>query len=110
MKSEQKKVTANMVTLEFDKTLKVTVPDGTFPILEARLEVKHSSAKTQESKCLVPLTLGIGETCGYTQALSKTNNGIQRSPSQRANLAMSSPSCWMMAISLRDSDRSGISL
>ena len=35
LKSEQKKVTANMVTLEFDKTPKVTVPDGTFPIPEA---------------------------------------------------------------------------
>ena len=32
LKSEQKKVTANMVTLEFGKTTKVTVPDGTYPI------------------------------------------------------------------------------
>ena len=61
LKSEQKKVNANMVTLEFGKTPKVTVPDGTFPIPEARLEVKHSSAKTQESKGLVPLTLETGK-------------------------------------------------
>ena len=46
LKSEQKKVTANMVTLEFSKTPKVTVPDGTFPIPALRLEVKHPSAKT----------------------------------------------------------------
>ena len=60
LKSEQKKVTENMVTLEFGKTPKVTVPDGTFPISEARLEVKHPSAKTQEIKGLVPLTLETG--------------------------------------------------
>jgi len=61
LKSEQKKVTANMVTLEFNKTPKVTVPDGTYPIPALRLEVKHLSAKTQESKGLVPLTLETGE-------------------------------------------------
>ena len=54
LKSEQKKVTANMVTLEFDKTLKVTVPDGTFPIPAPRLEVKHPSVKTQENRVLFP--------------------------------------------------------
>jgi len=61
LKSEQKKVTANMVTLEFGKTPKVTVPDGSFPIPEAGLEVKDSSAKTQEIKGLIFLTLEIGE-------------------------------------------------
>jgi len=54
LKSEQKKVTANMMTLEFGKTPKATVPDGTFPIPETRLEVKHPSAKTQESKGVTP--------------------------------------------------------
>jgi len=61
LESEQKKVTANMVILKFGKTLKVTVPDGTFPIPKARLEVKHPSAKTQESKGLAPLTLKTGK-------------------------------------------------
>jgi len=50
-----------MVTFEFSKTPKVTVPDGTFPIPEAQLEVKHPSAKTQEIKYLVPFTLETGE-------------------------------------------------
>ena len=54
LKSEQKKVTANMVSLEFGKTPKVTVPDGTYPIPAPRLEVKHSSAKTQGIKVLFP--------------------------------------------------------
>ena len=61
LKSEQKKVTVNMVTLEFGKTPKVTVPDGTFPIPAPRLEVKHPSVKTQENKGLVPLTLETGK-------------------------------------------------
>ena len=99
LKSEQKKVTANMLTLEFGKTPKVTVPDGTFPIPEARLEVKHSSTETQEMNGLIPLTLGTWVISEYTQTLSKTNNGLRRNPSQRANLAMLSLSCRMMAIS-----------
>jgi len=61
LKSEQKKVTANMVTHEFDKTPKVTVPDGTYPIPAPRLEVKYPSAKIQENKGLVPLTLETGK-------------------------------------------------
>jgi len=39
LKSEQKKVTANMVTLKFDTMPKVTVPDGSFPIPKALLEI-----------------------------------------------------------------------
>ena len=35
LKSEQKKVTANMVTLEFGTRSKVTVPDGSFPFTKA---------------------------------------------------------------------------
>ena len=61
LKSEQKKVTANMVTLEFSKTPKVTVPDGTYPIPAPRLEVKHPPAKTQDHRSLIPLTLETGE-------------------------------------------------
>ena len=60
LKSEQKKVTANMVTLKFGKTPKVTVPDGTYPVPAPRLEVKHPPAKTQDNKGLVPLTLETG--------------------------------------------------
>jgi len=61
LKSEQKKVTANMVTLEFGKTPKVIVPDGSFPIPEVRLEINDPSAKYQETKGLVPLTLKTGK-------------------------------------------------
>jgi len=52
-----------MVTLEFGKIPKVIVSDRTFPIPEARLEVKHSSVETQEMKGLIPLTLGTGKIC-----------------------------------------------
>ena len=50
-----------MVTLEFDKTPKVTVPDGTYPVPAPWLEVKHPPAKTQDNEGLVPLTLETGE-------------------------------------------------
>jgi len=45
LKSEQKKVITNMVTLEFGRTPKVTVPDESFPIPKARLELKDPLAK-----------------------------------------------------------------
>ena len=41
LKMEQKKVTTNMVTLEFGSTQKVTVPDGTYSVPAPQLEVKH---------------------------------------------------------------------
>jgi len=50
-----------MVTLEFDKTPKVIVPDGTYPVPAPRLEVTHPAVKTQDNKGLVPLTLETGE-------------------------------------------------
>jgi len=34
-----------MVTLEFGTMSKITVPDGSFPIPKARLEINHLSAK-----------------------------------------------------------------
>jgi len=61
LKSEQKKVTANMVTLKFGTMLKVTVLDGSPPIPRARLEINNPSAKQHEGKVLVPLTLKNGE-------------------------------------------------
>jgi len=61
LKAEQKKVTANMVTLEFGKNPNVTVPDGTYPVPVPQLEVKHHVAKTQDNRGLVPLTLETGK-------------------------------------------------
>ena len=60
-----------MVTLEFGKTPKVTVPDRSFPIPEARLEINDSSAKYQEIKGLVPLTLKTGEIMWIHQDLAQ---------------------------------------
>jgi len=85
LKSEQKKVTANMVILEFGTIPKVTVPDGFPPIPKARLEINNPSAKQQDAKRLVPLTLKTRKSCGCTQTSPKTNNGIQRNPSQKGN-------------------------
>ena len=55
LKSEQKKVTANMVTLEFGTLLKVTVPDGHPLVPKARLEISNPVAKQQEAKGFLPL-------------------------------------------------------
>ena len=45
LKLEHKKVTANIVTLEFGTLLKVTVPDEHAPVPKARLEVSNLSSK-----------------------------------------------------------------
>ena len=50
-----------MMTLEFSTMPKVTVLDGSPPIHKARLEINNPSAKQQEAKSLVPLTLKTGE-------------------------------------------------
>ena len=49
------------MTIEFGKTPKVTVPDGSFSIPETRLKINDPSVKQQEIKGLVLLTLKIGE-------------------------------------------------
>ena len=71
LKSEQKNVTANMITLEFDNFSKVTVPDGHAPVLKARLEVSNSSTKQQEAKGLLSLTLKIGKIMWVHPDLAK---------------------------------------
>jgi len=54
--SEQKKVTANMVTLNFRIFLRITIPDGLTLVPEARLEVINPLAEKQVAKGLIPLT------------------------------------------------------
>jgi len=92
LKSKQKKVTANMVTLNFRTFPKVTILDGLTPVPKARLKVINPLANEQEVKGLILLTTKSGETCGYNQILLKKSNENQVSPSSKASLAMSSPS------------------
>ena len=54
LKSEQKKVTSNMVTLEFSTIPKVTVLDRSPPIPKVQLEINNPSAKQQELKVMFP--------------------------------------------------------
>ena len=49
------------MTLKFGTLPKVTVPDGHCPTPKARLEISNPSAKQQEAKGLLPLTLKTGE-------------------------------------------------
>ena len=61
LKSEQKKVTVNMVTFNFGTFLKVTIQSRVAPIPKVRMEVINRLAKEQEAKGLVPLTTKSGE-------------------------------------------------
>ena len=91
LKSEQKKVTANMVTLNFRTFPKVTIPDGLAPFLKARLAVINSLAEQQEAKGFVPMTTKAGEIMWVYPDIDKDENGNPTSPSSRAGHAMSSP-------------------
>ena len=57
LKSEMKKVTENMVTLEFGNFSKVTVLDRHAGAPKARLEVINSLTKQQEAKGLIQMTI-----------------------------------------------------
>jgi len=55
-KSEQKKVTTNMVTLKFGDFPKVVVQDGLTPIPKGKMKVTNPLAEEQKAKGLIPLT------------------------------------------------------
>jgi len=57
LKSEQKKVTVNMVSLNFGTFPKMTVQDKLVPIPKARLDVINPMAEQQKAKCLIPITI-----------------------------------------------------
>ena len=61
LKSEQKKVTASMVCLNFETFPKVTVHKGLTPIPGVRLNVINPMVEKQEAKSLVPLAIKSGE-------------------------------------------------
>ena len=55
LKLEQKKVTANMMTLNFRTFLKTTVQDGLTPVPKARLDIVNPIAEKQRAKGLIPM-------------------------------------------------------
>ena len=57
LKSEQKKVTANMVTLNFENFSNVTVQDGLALIPKGKMEVNSPLAEKKEAKGLIPLII-----------------------------------------------------
>jgi len=61
LKLEQKKVTANMVILNFGTFPKMTVQDGLIPVPKARLDVINSMAKKQKAKGRIPIMIESGE-------------------------------------------------
>ena len=57
LKSEQKKVTANIVTLNFGTFPKMTVQDGLVPVPKARLDVINPMVEKQKAKGLIPMLI-----------------------------------------------------
>ena len=86
LKSEQKKVIANMVTLEFGTLPKVTIPDGHPPVPKARLETSNPSTKQQEAKGLLPLTLKTGEIMWVHPDLAKDEQWDSKKPKPKGKI------------------------
>ena len=61
LKSKEKKVTANMVTLNFGTFPKMTLQDGLVPVPKASLDVINPMAEKQKSKGLIPIMIESGE-------------------------------------------------
>jgi len=55
LKSKQKKVITNMMTLNFGTFPKMTVQDGLVPIPKARLDVINPMTEKQKAKGLNPI-------------------------------------------------------
>ena len=60
LKSEQRKVTTNMVTLNFGTLSKTMVQDGVTPVPKARLDVIGPMVEVQKAKGLIPMTAKSG--------------------------------------------------
>ena len=56
LKSEQKKVTANMVTLNFGTFPQMIVQEGLIPIPKVRLDVINPLAEQEKAKGLISIT------------------------------------------------------
>ena len=69
-----------MVTLEFGTLPKVTVPDGSPPIPKAWLKINNPSAKQQEAKGLLPLTLKTGKIIWVHPDLAKDKQWDSKKP------------------------------
>jgi len=84
LKSEQKKVTVNMVTLEFGTFLKVTIPDRHAPTPKARLKVINPSTKQQETKGLIPITMKSKEIMWVYPDLTNDEQWDSKEPKLKA--------------------------
>ena len=98
LKSEQKKVTTNMVTLNFGTFPKLTVQDRLAHIPKARLDVINSMAEEQEAKSLVPIMTKSEEIMWVHPDIVKDEQWNPVSSSTKASPAMLSPLKRMMAL------------
>jgi len=69
LKSEQKKVTANMVSFQFGNLPGTMIQDGLVPIPKGELNINDPSSQEKRSKGLVPMTLKTGEVMWVHQDL-----------------------------------------
>ena len=98
LKSEQKKVTTNMVTLNFGTFPKMTVQDRLVPIFKAILEVINPMVEQQKTKGLIQITTESGEIMWVHPDIVQISNERLAIPSSKASHAMSSLSQQMTTL------------
>ena len=72
---EQKKVTANMTSLQFGRDL-LSVPAEVVPISKGKLKVVNIDSHHKEEKGLVPVPTPREEIMWFISTLSKASNGL----------------------------------
>ena len=92
LKLAQKKVTANMVILNFGTFPKMTVQDGLVLIPKEDWISSTLWLNSRKQKASSRSRQSLKKSCGSTQILSKISNGKPTSPSSKESHAMPSPS------------------
>ena len=87
---EQKKIIANMVTLNFRTFPKMTVQDGLVPVPKARLDIINPMAEKQKAKGLISMTIGSGKIMWVHPDIVQDEQWETSKPNSKASHAMPS--------------------
>ena len=96
LKSEQKKVSTNMVSFKFGSLPKMTVQGRLTPIPNGEMKVTHPSSVEKKSKGLIPITLKSGEVMWVHPNIVKDEQYESERPKCKGK------SCNMISFSLGD--------
>jgi len=98
LKSEQKKVTTNMVSFNFGSFSEMTIQDGLTPMPKGKIKVTGPSSAEKESRGLIPVTLKSGEVMWIHLDIINGEQWETKQPRCKGK------TCNMISFSLGDDD------